>query len=97
MIAASLVAASANSLAALAAESGNRLSLLDAIRASIAMDRVQIKAAALILANFETTGMELLERQMMIYDAQLHRAITNELNADRAAVDAALRQLPADG
>ena len=41
--------------------------------------------------------MQLLERQMMLDDAQLHRAITNELNADLAEVKAALRELPADG
>ena len=69
------------------------LSLDDAVRAAIAMDWAEIRAAILNAANFDAIGMEILERQMMLDDANLYRAITSELNADRAAVEAALRAL----
>lgn len=72
------------------------LSLRDAINRAIAMGRVQIRAAALILAGFDKEGMQLLERQMMLDDAQLNRGITDELDADRAAAHAALEKIPID-
>ena len=68
------------------------MSLSDAQRAAIDMGHAQLRAAALLVAGFDESAMLVLERQEERLKTGAQRMLEMELNADRAAVEQAVRE-----